>query len=841
MQYSMLESYRSQGWCLVALKGKSPALAGWERRDLDDAETWERLKSGTGGVGVVLGTRSGGLIDIDLDCPAAVELAEGFLPKTGAMFGHMGSKASHYLYYVDGQCEHRSFRGPDKDMLVEHRGEKHQTRIPPSDDIVWMGDRTSARVNAAELMQTTRWLALASALVPIWRKGHRHELALALSGFLKRCGAELRQVEHLFRQVCRVTQDEELGDRLAAAASTYAQEGRTTGLPTIGELVGEGFQTFLSQHFSPSGEAEPKARRVELPYSCDDLGTYKSSIGGAGERMMLANFRAKIVKDRCIQNGRLTRRTYGIVAAVGGKQVAFDLDAQEFPRMEWVSRELGSGAICLPRKEAELRTAIQALSDEIVEETGFGHTGWIQGPDGGSLYLHSGGAIGPRGNDEAVMCVLPAALSPTRLEGAPTREDVQAVQRFSTLEPRAVTLPCLAAIARAPIGACGLNLFIVGLTGTRKTAVAALAQSFFGRTFDARSLPATFSSTMNSLEELAHLAKDSLTVVDDYRPSATPQDSQTAEQVLDRLVRGSTAGVGRHRATRDGQLLEGRAPRSTLLITGESAPVRESLLQRMVILRQGNGVSDLDHLSACQDDAAAGCYERTMAGYVSWIARNRDVVLERVVAREQELIRSYRSKSHGRIAHMNAQLLAGLETFGVYLLEAGLATEAEVAAWNEGLLEQLTSWRRDQAEIGAQANPLQLWRRGITEALASASAYLDTDLDHLPKGITPEQIGWKASSAGSLPHVPGGTRIGFIKDDELYLLTNASLEAAATHLGTERIGLPTTSQDLLSLIRSSVLLPSPDSLTTKKSFGGSQHRTARLPLNFLFPHIADAL
>lgn len=48
----------------------------------------------------MLGTPSGGLVDVDLDSPEAVCLAPHVLPETGATFGRASKPRSHFLYIV---------------------------------------------------------------------------------------------------------------------------------------------------------------------------------------------------------------------------------------------------------------------------------------------------------------------------------------------------------------------------------------------------------------------------------------------------------------------------------------------------------------------------------------------------------------------------------------------------------------------------------------------------------------------------------------------------------------------------------------------------------------------
>jgi hypothetical protein len=50
---------------------------------------------------VQLGQASGGLTDVDLDCPEAIAVARYLLPMTGAVFGRASKRSSHWLYRSD--------------------------------------------------------------------------------------------------------------------------------------------------------------------------------------------------------------------------------------------------------------------------------------------------------------------------------------------------------------------------------------------------------------------------------------------------------------------------------------------------------------------------------------------------------------------------------------------------------------------------------------------------------------------------------------------------------------------------------------------------------------------
>jgi hypothetical protein len=80
------------------------------------------------------GGRSGGLVDADLDCPEALDLAPEILPPTAAIFGRPSKPKSHWLYSVEGVAQSLTFKDPITGaMLVELRGDGgRQTLFPPS-------------------------------------------------------------------------------------------------------------------------------------------------------------------------------------------------------------------------------------------------------------------------------------------------------------------------------------------------------------------------------------------------------------------------------------------------------------------------------------------------------------------------------------------------------------------------------------------------------------------------------------------------------------------------------------------------------------------------------------
>ena len=127
------EAYLECGWSPIPVphKKKAPKLQGWQKLLLTKEKLHEHFRTSTQNVGVLLGEPSGGLIDIDLDCPEAVLLAPYFLPET-LTFGRPGNPSSHWLYCVKRPPDTQRFHDPGGSTLVELRSTGGQTVFPPS-------------------------------------------------------------------------------------------------------------------------------------------------------------------------------------------------------------------------------------------------------------------------------------------------------------------------------------------------------------------------------------------------------------------------------------------------------------------------------------------------------------------------------------------------------------------------------------------------------------------------------------------------------------------------------------------------------------------------------------
>ena len=124
--------YLKRGWTPVYVEPgvKGPTDKGWQNQRFTEADLPVHFDR-PGNIGIILGEASGGLVDVDLDCPEALELADQLLPPTDAVTGRPGAPRSHRWYVADVPGT-KQFRDPQtRKMIVELRSTGGQTLVGP--------------------------------------------------------------------------------------------------------------------------------------------------------------------------------------------------------------------------------------------------------------------------------------------------------------------------------------------------------------------------------------------------------------------------------------------------------------------------------------------------------------------------------------------------------------------------------------------------------------------------------------------------------------------------------------------------------------------------------------
>src|SRR5215212_4621899 len=211
----LLRFYDNEGIKLVRLshRTKKPVDSEWQQRPLavEDAEEWVR---NGGDVGWQCGEVSGWMSAVDLDCEEARRLAPKFLPET--LQGAKGKEAPSQYFYRSAELGYKKFSelagGAELIALkASNNGRGHQVAVAPSVHrekgpyhfIGGYNPAAIAVVGKDELRHLVGMLATAALIARLLPPskdeggGGRHDLALALSGYMLRNGEAAEDIEEI--------------------------------------------------------------------------------------------------------------------------------------------------------------------------------------------------------------------------------------------------------------------------------------------------------------------------------------------------------------------------------------------------------------------------------------------------------------------------------------------------------------------------------------------------------------------------------------------------------------------------------------------------------------------
>jgi DNA polymerase I-like protein with 3'-5' exonuclease and polymerase domains len=247
------ELYLQLGLAPIPLppRTKNPVFENWQKFRMVPASLDEHFPPGEArNIGVLNGSPSGNVVDVDLDCAHAIKAADLLLPPTGWIFGRASAPQSHRIYRSDPplQSAQREYCDLDGTMLVELRGTSGQTVYPPSshedtgERITWDSFTEPAEVSLADLRRDVRKVAAAALLARHYPKtGSRDKFALALTGALVRAGWAADDVSKFVEAVAVAADDEELRKRSGKAprSEQKLKEGKkVTGWPKLVKTIG---------------------------------------------------------------------------------------------------------------------------------------------------------------------------------------------------------------------------------------------------------------------------------------------------------------------------------------------------------------------------------------------------------------------------------------------------------------------------------------------------------------------------------------------------------------------------------------------------------------------------
>lgn len=272
------QRFLEKGWSIVPIppNEKAPKTKGWQNLRIEE-EDIDKTFPRDSNIGVLTGDPSGALVDADLDCLEAIELAVHFLPYTGRVHGRKSKPKSHHWYVADPLPAPEKFCDLDGVCLLELRSTGQQTVVPPSihpsgEVIEWDVRKAPSKVDGAELRSAAARLAAATLFARHWpSQGSRNEAALALAGTILRADWDEVEVGNFIALVARAANDEEWAFRKAVARGTrnrLDKDEPATGRQRLSEIMGTGVVDRACQWLGiePTCNWSPRLRQSKVPW-----------------------------------------------------------------------------------------------------------------------------------------------------------------------------------------------------------------------------------------------------------------------------------------------------------------------------------------------------------------------------------------------------------------------------------------------------------------------------------------------------------------------------------------------------------------------------------------------
>jgi putative DNA primase/helicase len=281
----------------IPFKTKNPMEPKWTSLRITEENVRDYFGSFPSNVGILLGDASGGLVDIDVDDPDALAFVPQFLPPTACVFGRASKPRSHWVYRCPDAKRREFFQA--NGMILELRGNGAVTVFPGSvhptgEEVVFDNPEALTPGNSTwkELRKAAVKIALATVLFKSWSGSTRHDLTLAISGYLAQQQPwTVEEVTDLITAVASKAGDTELRDRLTCIQTTFerAEAGESVlGLKGLVPILGEATTSMIRKWFG-SSSLKKHSKKPELVDIMTDAGAADAFSAAYGGQLIYSN------------------------------------------------------------------------------------------------------------------------------------------------------------------------------------------------------------------------------------------------------------------------------------------------------------------------------------------------------------------------------------------------------------------------------------------------------------------------------------------------------------------------------------------------------------------------
>lgn len=466
--------------------------------------------------------------------------------------------------------------------------------------------------------------------------------------------------------------------------------------------------------------------------------------------MKLADFVPILISEITRDDGTEQKKMFkvGAVHKSGIKLSEQIVSADEMQNMKWLLNRWGALGAAQPKQNvlSKICHAIMLTKGEVKFETMYLQTGWKK-INGEYVFLM------PTQNSPFTV-ELQGKLKNYSFTEKGSQEDLIYLSAMleNSFAPQCVMLPLLAVTFLCPLNhflksaGCEPKFVtaLIGKTGSRKSTLAALFLSFFGK-FSASDLPMSFHDTANSILSNIYYLKDVLTCIDDFHPSGMFHE-QEMKSIAQNISRYYGDRIGRARLNSKAELQSSKPPTGNAIITAEYTPeISVSGSARYFNIELNENDVQLDDLSEYQQLANDGVLCGIMQSYIEWI---KNVYLDdesAFVKTLEDVFLKYRKfyldrlcanriKFHNRTPDMLAHLKIGFAFLLVFLKSKNQINKSELDKFEKVFDEIVLKAVSANEEIIELENPTTRFCEKLKSLLDSGRCYVETKgLDSTPR------------------------------------------------------------------------------------------------------------
>jgi hypothetical protein len=591
---------------------------------------------------------------------------------------------------------------------------------------------------------------------------------------------------------------------------------------------------------SPTGESSTSERSHAIPKECGHYyavtkGCHNLVLVGENEiqEKPLCNFIAQITDEITRDDGLSITKEFIISGNVTDLPLSSaKVPTKDFDAMKWVRQEWGTAASITPTRNnaAHLPNAILSHSrgSGINRRTLYAHTGWRQ-VNGVWRYLHGGGGIGP---GAPVAVDLGENLGNYHLPDPGGLEAAQASLRFLGIGPWEVTATLWACVHLAPLTdllKIDFSPWLYGPTGSLKSTVAALAQAHFGN-FTRLTLPGSWFSTVNALEKLTFILKDTMCVIDDFCPPANQKESHAMAERAGRIIYQAGNRSARGRLGPDLMARPNYYPRSLIVSTAEMLlpGQRQSATARCLAVEFDPKKTPIDKARLSEAQSEAHLYPAAMAAYLEGMASQLDDTLDEV----RDLWTGYRiafqnSSHHMRIPEVLAWLFIGFELGSRFQVSMGAITPDESYEMQKRAWKVFEALGEKQSQIIQGDRPTLKFMAVLRELFIQGRIYVESSTTTGAPPPNQRLLGWHGTELDRNAEL-----LGWADESTIYLLPEATVRTVKEAVRRQGDYLSLGHNELLAaLVREKISEPAANGRTTQpKWIQGSTKRVICISL-----------